>query len=193
MMQVITPAPRDTWRSVLAEDSRALPEHAPEWVDALCRVGPYADASRLYSFADGRRFVLPLVRRTGVAGLGRWLMSYPPSWGMGGLVGGGADGDVIRAVLTDLKSTRSQRVSIRPDPRRFALWSTEVDDSDTLLRRRAHVIELRKRSGSAKTSWSRLSVSRSTPLPTHTVITIMTFGRWSWTLATRRPAPSKMS
>jgi Acetyltransferase (GNAT) domain len=142
MMQVITPAPRDTWRSVLADDSHALPEHAPEWVDALCRVGPYADASRLYSFADGRRFVLPLVRRTGVAGLGRWLMSYPPSWGMGGLVGGGADGDVIRAVLTDLKSTRSQRVSIRPDPRRFALWSTEVNDSDTLLKRRAHVIDL---------------------------------------------------
>ena len=84
MMQVISPAPREAWRSVIADDSEALPEHAPEWVDALCRVGPYVDASRLYAFSDGRRFVLPLVRRTGVTGVGGSLMSYPPSWGMGG-------------------------------------------------------------------------------------------------------------
>jgi Acetyltransferase (GNAT) domain len=141
MMQVISPAPRDVWRSVIADDSAALPEHAPEWVDALCRVGPYVDASRLYSFSDGRRFVLPLVRRTGATGVGGWLMSYPPSWGIGGLVGSGADPDVIKAVLTDLRATPSQRISVRPDPRRFSGWSGAAD-SLTLVTRRAHVIDL---------------------------------------------------
>lgn len=35
MMQVISPAPRDAWRSVIADDFDALPEHAPEWLDTL--------------------------------------------------------------------------------------------------------------------------------------------------------------
>jgi hypothetical protein len=141
MMQVTTPAPREAWRSVIADDSEALPEHAPEWVDALSRAGPYVDASRLYAFSDGRRFVLPLVRRTGVTGVGGTLMSYPASWGMGGVIGRGADQDIIQAVLADLRATRSQRISIRPDPRRFSEWSTAAD-SVILVKRRAHVIDL---------------------------------------------------
>jgi Acetyltransferase (GNAT) domain len=158
MMQVISPAPRDAWRSVLAEDSNALPEHAPEWLDALCRVGPYADASRLYSLSDGRRFVLPLVRRTGIAALGGWLLSYPASWGMGGLIGLAADQDVVEAVIADLRALGSQRISIRPDPTRFSLWSSGLSalspstssgrhlskgaDDPTLIKRHAHVIDL---------------------------------------------------
>jgi hypothetical protein len=46
---------------VVANDPTALPEHAPEWVDALCTAGPYRDASRYYRLFDGREFVLPLV------------------------------------------------------------------------------------------------------------------------------------
>ena len=61
-------APRDQWRAVLADDPLALPEHTPEWVDAVCAVGPFTDATRLYEFADRRRFVLPLVRRSGPDG-----------------------------------------------------------------------------------------------------------------------------
>jgi hypothetical protein len=142
MMQVISPAPRDAWRAVLGDDSSALPEHAPEWLDALCRIGPYADASRLYSFPDGRRFVLPLVRRTAIAGLGGWLLSYPASWGMGGLIGPGADPDTIKAVMADLQGLRSQRISIRPDPTRFSMWSRGLPDASLLIERRAHVIDL---------------------------------------------------
>src|SRR3954453_2637928 len=71
-------APRDRWRAVLAADPLALPEHPPEWggagwapaplscpehppegVDAVSAVGPFAEATRLYEFADGRQFVLP--------------------------------------------------------------------------------------------------------------------------------------
>ena len=64
MLSVISPAPRDEWRAVVANDPTALPEHAPEWVDALCAAGSYRDASRYYRHSDGREFVLPLVRRT---------------------------------------------------------------------------------------------------------------------------------
>jgi hypothetical protein len=148
MMQVVTPAPREEWRAVVAGDSHALPEHTPEWIDALCADGRYADASRYYVLDDGRTFVLPLVARRGPLGLGGWLQCYPPSWGIGGLVGAEADAAVLRAVLADLRRTRSQRIGIRPDPTRWAHWRDAADaahgaDGAILtIPRRAHVIDL---------------------------------------------------
>ncbi len=56
---VASPVPREKWHSVLANDPGALPEHAPEWIDAMEADGRYRDASRLYSFADGREVLLP--------------------------------------------------------------------------------------------------------------------------------------
>jgi hypothetical protein len=156
MLSIISPAPRDEWRAVVANDLTALPEHAPEWVDALCAVGPYRDASRYYQFSDGREFVLPLVRRTGVTGVGGSLLSYPPSWGMGGLVGAGLDAEVVHAVLTDLRNTGSQRIAIRPDPLDFPAWSAAVDPSVTQISRRAHVIDL---TGGADAVWSKMAAT----------------------------------
>jgi hypothetical protein len=48
-MQVITPAPREEWRAVIAGDRSALPEQSPEWVDALCRVGRLTPAASIPS------------------------------------------------------------------------------------------------------------------------------------------------
>jgi Acetyltransferase (GNAT) domain len=156
MLSIVSPAPRDEWRAVVANDPTALPEHAPEWVDALCAVGPYRDASRYYQHSDGREFVLPMVRRTGVRGLGGSLLSYPSSWGIGGLVGGAVDPEIIRGVLADLRTTRSQRIAIRPDPLHFREWSAAGDSSITLISRRAHVIDL---TGGADAVWLRMSRS----------------------------------
>lgn len=158
MRQVITPAPREEWRAALAGDSRALPEHAPEWVDALCAGGRYADASRYYVLDDGRTFVLPLVVRRGPLGVGGWLQGYPPSWGIGGLVGADADVDVLRAVLADLRATRSQRIGLRPDPTRWAGWrdAVEADPAVLTVPRRAHVIDL---TGGAEHAFSQFSKS----------------------------------
>ena len=157
MLTVTSPAPRDEWRAVLANDPAALPEHTPEWVDTLCAAGPYADASRHYRHPDGREFVLPLVRRTGPTGLGGWLLSYPPSWGMGGLVGPGIDAEVAGAVLADLRATGAQRIAIRPDPLTGAAWSAAGEAAGAvLIPRRAHVIDL---SGGVDAAWSKLSKS----------------------------------
>jgi hypothetical protein len=158
MRQVITPAPREEWRAALAGDDRALPEHAPEWIDALCADGRYTDASRYYVTDDGRAFVLPLVARRGPLGLGGWLQCFPPSWGIGGLVGADADADVLRAVIADLRRTRSQRIGLRPDPSRWADWDAAVAGDRTVLTipRRAHVIDL---TGGADQAFSQFSKS----------------------------------
>lgn len=143
MMRVIAPAPRDTWREVLASDAAALPEHAPEWLDAMADLGTCTDASRLYEFRDGRRFVLPLARRRGPGGLGGRLESYPPAWGIGGLVGKDLDAQAVRAVVADLRSLPAARISLRPDPTTAEVWAQATRGTGVLaIPRRAHVIDL---------------------------------------------------
>jgi Acetyltransferase (GNAT) domain len=156
VMRVLAPAPRDEWRAVLAGDASALPEHAPEWVTALCDTGRYADASRYYVLDDGRQFVLPLVRRTGLRGLGGALASYPPAWGIGGLVGAGLDPSAVSQVLKDLRGLRMQRISIRPDPTRWQQWANVVTDSVVAVPRRCHVIDL---TDGPDAAWHALSKS----------------------------------
>lgn len=153
---VVTPAPRDTWQRVLSNDRDALPEQAPEWVDALVAGGSYRDASRLYSFADGREVVLPLVRRRGPFGLGGWLQSYPAGWGIGGLVGSDASADIVSEVLGDLNRLGMQRVAIRPDPRRWPTWDGTLNGGMLAIPRRAHVIDL---AGGEDAAWAKLSKS----------------------------------
>lgn len=133
---------RAEWRAVLAADPDALPEHAPEWVDAICQAGPYTNATRLYTLSDGRRFVVPLVRRTGPAGIGGWLLSPPPAWGMGGVVGPDLDTAALRLILTDLQGAGAQRLWFRPDPTRAALWAAASGESGLAVRRHGHVVDL---------------------------------------------------
>ena len=141
-MRVHTRAPREVWRAVLADDPRALPEHTPEWVDAICAAGPFRDATRLYEFGDGRRFVLPLVRRTGPGGVVGQLWSLPRSWGLGGLVGPHLDPDVVHRVVDDLASLRAVRVVVRPDPGRGEWQTVAAHPKVHATPRRAHLLDL---------------------------------------------------
>lgn len=158
MMRVIAPAPRELWRTVLAQDTHAPPEHAPEWIDAMVATGAYEDASRLYEFSDGRRFVLPLVRRRGPSALGGWYGSYPAGWGIGGLAGAGVDGDVVAAVVEDLRSLEAVRVVVRPDPRQALAWSAVDGPGVTRIARRAHVIDLSEGIEGVRSRLSKLTV-----------------------------------
>ncbi|WP_170133212.1 GNAT family N-acetyltransferase [Arthrobacter livingstonensis] len=163
---VLSPVPREKWRSMLASDPASLPDQAPEWVDAMVEDGPFSDASRLYSFADGREALLPLVRRQGVAGLGGWLQSFPPGWGIGGLLGAETDKGMVQSILSDLRGLHLQRVAIRPDPQRWAAWAQALDQdavdggelggSLLVIPRRAHVIDL---SNGVDAAWMALSKS----------------------------------
>jgi hypothetical protein len=74
---------------------------------------------------------------------------------MGGLVGAGVDLEVMQAVVGDLRGLGSQRISIRPDPRRFPEWCSAAAGA-TLIKRRAHVIDL---SGGADSVMRRMRSS----------------------------------
>lgn len=133
---------RAAWQEVAANDVSLLPEQTPEWVDAICASGRYENASRLYSCADGRRFVFPLVRRCGFAGAGGRLNSFPAAWGIGGVVGDGLTADVVSSIVADLRSMRALTLTVRIDPKDDSCWRGVIGRGVVAVPRRCHVMDM---------------------------------------------------
>ncbi len=140
--QVQHPAPRAAWGQVLADDEMSLADHSPAWMDAMCATGRYHDVSRHYRWADGRQFVLPMVARARLPSTRSILMSPPPAWGIGGLIGTDQDREVVQAVVDDVAGLGAIRVQIRPDPLRAELWATAYHQNLIRIPRYAHVADL---------------------------------------------------
>ena len=123
----VRPAPRRTWRELVAVDPDALPTQSPEWLDSLCADGRYVDASRCYELPDGRRALLPLVRRAHRTDRASTLASMPASWGFGGLlVEGGVTVEAVSAVVDDLVGQTALRVRLRPNPLHADVWAAAM-------------------------------------------------------------------
>lgn len=140
---VTSPVPRADWLAAWRSDPDALPTQQPAWTDAATSGGRFADASRLYRTADGRRIVVPMVRRRGT-GPARVEASMPTHWGFGGIVADdGVGPDDVRLVLDDLASRRVVRQSIRPNPLHAASFTGHAPRGSVVVARRAHVLDLR--------------------------------------------------
>ncbi|MGZ6615941.1 MAG: GNAT family N-acetyltransferase [Solirubrobacteraceae bacterium] len=139
---VISPAPRDAWRDVYESDVNALAYQTPAWVDLLCTFGGYEDASRLYELPHGRIAILPMVRRRAL-GTALWEASFPPAWGVGGLIasGGAREADLV-AMFADLQSRRVPRVSLRPNPLTAPLWDRAKGSGAVTVPRLSHALDL---------------------------------------------------
>jgi hypothetical protein len=142
-LHVTTPAPRDAWQDALASDPMALAFQTPRWMDCVCAAGRYRDASRLYELPSGRRVVLPMVRlgrRTGALAV---EASFPPGWGMGGVVAsGGCRADDLAVVFADLATRPVLRTSLRPNPLASASWAEARPRDALTVPRLAHVLDL---------------------------------------------------
>lgn len=119
---------------------------SPDWTDAMCSSRGFADASRLYEFADGRRAVLPLLRRV-VGGVPVLEASNPLHCGVGGVIApdGPRVGEVA-AVLVDLGRRPVAVRSFLPHPLVADVWARAWDQvrppRGTVVARRAHVVDL---------------------------------------------------
>jgi lipid II:glycine glycyltransferase (peptidoglycan interpeptide bridge formation enzyme) len=101
--------------------------------------------------ADGRRFLLPLVERLGIAAPLHIEASMPPAWGMGGLIGATPRAGDIAAVFNDLRSIRSARIHLRPNPLHADVWKEAAPPDVIVIPRRAHVLDL---TGGYDTVWN---------------------------------------
>jgi Acetyltransferase (GNAT) domain len=150
----VVPAPRDEWDDLVRQSGHALAFQTPDWIDAICRVAPYRDASRLYRLAHGRRLVLPMVVSHRL--MGRALStaaSLPYGWGFGGVVATDAITPAdVTIVLRDLARRSFLRTSIRPDPLQASTWAAEGASARAQrVQRRAHILRL---DGGWEATWS---------------------------------------
>lgn len=128
-------APADTacWEQVLATDPYAVASQAPAWVDAVCATGPYRPASLQLRSPDGRRLVLPMVRRRGLPAAAAGRLSMPGRWGHGGLV---AEHGVLRpadvtAAISLVARAGAGPLVVVPAPRLDDRWRGAADWSCT--------------------------------------------------------------
>jgi hypothetical protein len=140
---VTSPAPREVWQEVLKADAQALVFQAPAWLDCICALGGYEDASRLYETPGGRRLVLPMVRRKGLPKALTTQASLPLGWGIGGLVASGPlDAADVAAIFADLAGRAVLRTSLRPNPLDAQVWAAARPPGVIAVPRLAHILDL---------------------------------------------------
>lgn len=143
VLQVTSPAPREVWQDALKSDADALVSQTPAWLDCICAMGGYEDASRLYETPGGRQLVLPMVRRRGLPAALTTEASLPHGWGMGGLVASGTiHAEEVAAVLEDLAGRSVLRTCIRPNPLAGETWAAARPPGAIAIPRLAHVLDL---------------------------------------------------
>ena len=140
---VTSPAPRKVWQEVLTADAQALVFQTPAWLDCICALGGYEDASRLYETPEGRRLVLPMVRRKSLPEALTSQASLPLGWGSGGLVAPGPiEAEDVAAVFADLAGRAALRTSLRPNPLDAQVWAAARPPGVIAVPRLAHVLDL---------------------------------------------------
>ena len=147
---VVSPAPPAAWADVLRADDEAVVSQTPEWLSCICAIGPWSDASRYYEFDDGRRVVLPLVRRSHLPGTAV-VASLPYGWGSGGpLADGPVSPDHTRLVWADLLGRGALVRDVRFGPRTPEPWHAAPE----CFRRTEREVEVLDLTGGFGTVWS---------------------------------------
>ena len=142
IVNIISPVPRDAWEEVFRSDPLALETQSPAWADAMCASGGFEDVSRLYETADGRRLVLPLLRRSFAGGAVAFEASNPAHCGVGGLLApGGACAEEIAAVFEDLVQRRVLSQRFYANPLLASSWAAATPAGVIGIAHRAHVLD----------------------------------------------------
>ncbi|MGV9498482.1 GNAT family N-acetyltransferase [Streptomyces sp. NPDC003642] len=150
---VTTPAPRDIWWDLVERDPDSHVTQTPTWLACLCASGPYGDASRLYTFGDGSRILLPLVRRLRHPPRLGAEESWPAGWGIGGPVApGGIGPQQARVLFDDLADRPVLRVGVRFRPGDTGTWQRAAPAGFRLEPHMTQVVDL---DGGFDTVWRR--------------------------------------
>ena len=150
-VRVVSPAPREVWRRVLAADPGAVATQTPEWSDCLGTARGFVDASRLYQFPDGRTLVLPLAGRVW-AGVRVAEESLPYGCGYGGVLvpGGRLTARDVATVLADLARRPVIRAGVVPMPLRSPIWQAAASPS---VRRVPYLTQILDLEGGFEAVW----------------------------------------
>jgi len=205
-IRVVMPVPREEWRALVDRDPDALAFQTPEWIDAIVAAGEHEDTSCLIEAHDGRRVILPRLRRLGLRGALAFEASVPFAWGFGGIVeAGGTTQAGVSAAFAHLQARGAMRSAIRPNPLVASAWSgaAAVTSGIVAVPGLAQVLDLSggfaktwqerfssgTRNQARKASRSALVVEHDTTgrlIPVAHRLYLDSFERWHRAAATRR-------
>ncbi|HET9254438.1 MAG TPA: hypothetical protein VFO16_04440, partial [Pseudonocardiaceae bacterium] len=154
---------RPAWADLAAQDERIALSKTPEWIDCICDSGGFADATLLFRGEDGRRLILPRLRRTGLPSFLGSFESPPPGWGLGAdasgflCEGGAASPEATRALIQQLQRHPGLRTRIMVGEDDAEIWESVAPGTLYSTARTAQVLDLR---GGFSTVWSRRFTSK---------------------------------
>lgn len=128
---------------MLDSDPGATALQTPEYFAAVREVTGGDDASTLYELEDGRRIVLPLIRRRSVPGT-CVLADYPGGMGHGSaLASGGLRCSDVRTLIEDLRGRGALSIRIGGGHHTLDQWSAGLAAAGAVeVPRSVHVIDL---------------------------------------------------
>jgi hypothetical protein len=142
-IRITSPAPREVWDELYQADDLAVPEQAPAWTDYICRAGGYEDASQLYELPSGKRLILPLVKWGRTPKALSFAASYPPAWGIGGMLASRSiEVEDVATVFDLLGKENYLQVRLRPNPLHAKVWDAARPAKVMAVPRNAHVLDL---------------------------------------------------
>ena len=109
----------------------------------MCSTGYYTDASRLYEAADGRRWLVPMVRKAAMVAPLAAQFSLPHGWGLGGAITeGDFTGEEAQITYADLARQPVIQTGVHPSPLQTGAWEAAIPRGVPSAELLEHVLDL---------------------------------------------------
>jgi hypothetical protein len=154
---------RSAWDELVARDESIALSKTPEWIDCICSATHFSDATLLFRGDDGRRLILPRLRKIGTPSFLGQFESPPQGWGLGadasGVLteGGPASPSQITALIEHLQRHPGLRTRIMVCDDDAEAWASVAPSGLYSTARTAQVLDLR---GGFSTVWSQRFTSK---------------------------------
>ena len=154
---------RLAWEELVRQNPDTPLSKTPQWSDCICGSDHFSDATLLFRGEDGRRLILPRVRKTGVGGLAGVFASPPRHWNLGADASGflSEDGSAspheTSALIQEIRRHSGLRTRIVVGGDDARVWAVAAPDTMYSIDRTAHVLDLY---GGFSTVWSKRFTSK---------------------------------
>lgn len=154
---------RPAWEELVDQDPSVALSKTPQWADCICGCDHFSDATLLFRGQDGRRLILPRLRKSGISSCPGVFASPPRYWNLGadesGFLseGGPVSPTEIRALLREVQRHAGLRTRIVVGRDEARAWASAVPSTVYSIVRTAHLLDL---SGGFSTVWSKRFTSK---------------------------------
>jgi hypothetical protein len=154
---------RPAWVELVDQDESLALSKTPQWVDCICSCDHFSDATLLFRGEDGRRLILPRLRKTGISSFPGLFASPPRHWNLGadasGVLseGGPPSPAEARALIQEIRQHAGLRTRVVVSRDEARVWASVVPSAIYSIARTAQVLDLR---GGFSTVWSKRFTSK---------------------------------